>query len=127
MKALFIGGTGIISTAIVKRLVNELNWEVWMINRGNRNSVVPEGVHQIIADMKNPDVICPPFVENTLGKLIEYDQKHRSDYIGNKPFRQVNKFVKFFKNFFNLHIVPGIHKHLQDIEPLTLHKFIHKM
>ena len=53
MKALFIGGTGIISTAIVKRLVNELNWEVWMINRGNRNSVVPEGVHQIIADMND--------------------------------------------------------------------------
>lgn len=53
MKALFIGGTGIISTAIVKRLVNELHWEVWMINRGNRNSVVPEGVHQIIADMND--------------------------------------------------------------------------
>ena len=53
MKALFIGGTGIISTAIVKRLVNELHWEVWMINRGNSNSVVPEGVNQIIADMND--------------------------------------------------------------------------
>ncbi len=28
MKALFIGGTGTISTAIVKRLVNELGWEL---------------------------------------------------------------------------------------------------
>ena len=53
MKALFIGGTGTISTAIVKRLVNELNWEVWLINRGNRKQVVPEGAHQIIADIND--------------------------------------------------------------------------
>ena len=53
MKALFIGGTGTISTAIVKRLVNELNWEVWILNRGNRSSVLPEGVHQIIADIND--------------------------------------------------------------------------
>lgn len=53
MKALFIGGTGTISTAIVNRLVKELGWEVWTINRGNRNEVVPEGVHHIIADINN--------------------------------------------------------------------------
>lgn len=53
MKALFIGGTGNISTAIVRRLVNEMDWEVWVINRGNRASVLPEGVHQIIADVND--------------------------------------------------------------------------
>lgn len=53
MKALFIGGTGTISTAIVKRLATELGWEVWLINRGNRIDVVPEGVHQIIADVND--------------------------------------------------------------------------
>ena len=30
-KALFIGGTGTISTAIVKRLANDLDWEVWVL------------------------------------------------------------------------------------------------
>ena len=40
MKVLFIGGTGTISTAIVKRLIEEMKWEVWLINRGNR----PEGM-----------------------------------------------------------------------------------
>lgn len=53
MKALFIGGTGTISTAIVNRLVKELNWEVWILNRGNRNEVVPKGVHHIIADIND--------------------------------------------------------------------------
>ena len=53
MKALFIGGTGTISTAIVRRLATELGWEVWLVNRGNRSDVVPEGVHQIIADVND--------------------------------------------------------------------------
>ena len=49
MKALFIGGTGTISTAIVRRLTQELGWEVWLLNRGSRP--VPEGAHQIVADI----------------------------------------------------------------------------
>ena len=53
MKALFIGGTGTISTAIVKRLAEELGWEVWLLNRGNRSEVVPEGVHQIVCDISD--------------------------------------------------------------------------
>ena len=55
MKALFIGGTGTISTAIVKRLAEELGWEVWLLNRGNRKDVVPEGVHQIICDISDEE------------------------------------------------------------------------
>ena len=53
MKALFIGGTGTISTAIVKRLAEELGWEVWLLNRGNRSDVVPKGVHQIVCDVSD--------------------------------------------------------------------------
>ena len=64
-KALFIGGTGTISTAIVKRLVNELDWDVYVLNRGNRNDVLPESVHQIVADINDEaDVL------NKLGDLI---------------------------------------------------------
>jgi nucleoside-diphosphate-sugar epimerase len=37
MKALFIGGTGTISTAISKRAL-ELGWELFLLNRGSRNS-----------------------------------------------------------------------------------------
>ena len=53
MKALFIGGTGTISAAIVRRLVNELGWEVWLLNRGNRPGAVPEGAHSIVADIND--------------------------------------------------------------------------
>ena len=55
MKALFIGGTGTISTAIVKKLAENPDWEVWLLNRGNRSDIVPESVHQIVADVYNED------------------------------------------------------------------------
>ena len=53
MKALFIGGTGTISAAVVRRLVEELNWEVWLINRGNRRIIESDRVHTIIADIND--------------------------------------------------------------------------
>lgn len=56
MKALFIGGTGTISTAIVRRLV-ETNWEVYVLNRGNRSDVLPKEVHQITADINDEALV----------------------------------------------------------------------
>ncbi|MDO4345709.1 MAG: NAD-dependent epimerase/dehydratase family protein [Eubacteriales bacterium] len=52
MKALFIGGTGTISTAISRRLIEE-GHELWLINRGSRNNELPEGAHIITADIND--------------------------------------------------------------------------
>ena len=54
-KALFIGGTGTISSAIVKKLSQDSLWEVWLLNRGNRKNDVPAGVHQITCDISNEE------------------------------------------------------------------------
>lgn len=72
MKALFVGGTGIISTAVVDRLVNELHWEVWLINRGNRRDVVPEGVHQIVADINNETDVAEKIKDLTFDTICEF-------------------------------------------------------
>lgn len=53
MRALFIGGTGTISAAVVERLAKDPAWEVWVLNRGNRKEAVPEGVRQITADIND--------------------------------------------------------------------------
>jgi len=50
MKALFIGGTGTISTAISTQLLEE-GHELWLINRGTRNDALPPGAHMITADI----------------------------------------------------------------------------
>lgn len=53
MKALFIGGTGTISMAITRQLATNPDWKLYLLNRGNRASDVPEGVHSIIADISD--------------------------------------------------------------------------
>ena len=58
MKLLFIGGTGTISAAISRRVL-ELGWELWHLNRGNRSPEswrAPRGpgiFHQINCDISN--------------------------------------------------------------------------
>ena len=57
MRALFIGGTGTISSAITRRLAKDPSWELWLINRGNRADTVPENVHQIVCDINDEDAV----------------------------------------------------------------------
>lgn len=53
MKALFIGGTGTISMAITESLAQNPDWELYLLNRGNRSSEIPAGVKVITADVNN--------------------------------------------------------------------------
>lgn len=72
MKALFIGGTGTISTAVVKRLVSELGWEVWLLNRGNRPEAMPEGVNLITADINNEDEVREKIKDLSFDTVCEF-------------------------------------------------------
>lgn len=56
MKALFIGGTGTISTAISAKLLEE-GHELWLINRGTRNDALPPGAHIIKADINDEESV----------------------------------------------------------------------
>jgi len=51
MKILFIGGTGIISTAISRKLLESEKHELYLINRGNRNDCLPKGYKSIVCDI----------------------------------------------------------------------------
>ncbi|MCX7710547.1 MAG: SDR family oxidoreductase [Clostridia bacterium] len=52
MKVLFIGGTGLISTAVSKLAV-EKGFELYLLNRGQRNEFVPAGANVIQGDIRN--------------------------------------------------------------------------
>ncbi|MCI6376449.1 MAG: SDR family oxidoreductase [Clostridiales bacterium] len=56
MKALFIGGTGTISTA-VSRLCVERGWELTLLNRGNADARVPEGAKVLHADIRDEQAV----------------------------------------------------------------------
>ena len=72
MRALFIGGTGTISAAVVRRLVNELGWEVWLLNRGNRPEAVPEGAHSIVADIGDEADVLKKLGDMTFDSVCEF-------------------------------------------------------
>jgi nucleoside-diphosphate-sugar epimerase len=56
MKALFIGGTGLISSA-VSRLAVERGVELTLLNRGQRGEFFPKGAKQLIADHRDPRAV----------------------------------------------------------------------
>ncbi|MDQ0872303.1 nucleoside-diphosphate-sugar epimerase [Paenibacillus sp. V4I3] len=87
MKALFIGGTGTISSAITKQLL-EKGCELYLLNRGTRNEDLPAGVNIIKADIND---------EEQVSKLIanlEFDVV--ADFIAFEP-AQVERDYRLFK------------------------------
>ncbi len=52
MKALFIGGTGTISTEITKLLLAQ-GHDLYLLNRGSRNAELPEGAHLLQGDIND--------------------------------------------------------------------------
>ncbi len=53
MKILMIGGTGTISTAISRQLLESQEHEVYLINRGGRNDILPTNVNIIQGDIND--------------------------------------------------------------------------
>ena len=93
MKALFIGGTGTISMAIIRRLVEKTGWEVWLLNRGRRAADVPEGVHTIIADMNDEADVAEKLQGMSFDTVCEFigftpDQVERDWRLFNGKTRQ---------------------------------------
>ncbi|MNJ48700.1 2'-dehydrokanamycin reductase [compost metagenome] len=62
MKVLFIGGTGTISSAITQQLA-ETDCELYLLNRGTRNSGLPDGVNILQGDI-NDEAAVARLIEN---------------------------------------------------------------
>jgi nucleoside-diphosphate-sugar epimerase len=56
MKLLLVGGTGVLSTAITQEALKK-NIEIFMINRGNKIELIPQGTHLLKADIKNKRMV----------------------------------------------------------------------
>ena len=71
MKALFIGGTGTISTAISTKLLED-GHELWLINRGSRNAVLPPGAHVIQADIGDEEDVSHRLEGQTFDVVADF-------------------------------------------------------
>lgn len=88
MRALFIGGTGTISTAITKKLAAEGKWELYLINRGLRNVDIPENVKLIKADINDEADVAEKIKDLTFDTVC--------DFIGFVP-EQLERDYRLFK------------------------------
>jgi len=80
MKALFIGGTGTISSAITRHAL-ELGWELYHLNRGNRKTEFA-GVRQIECDVRNESASS---IKEKLLKIAGAGFDVAADFIGFVP------------------------------------------
>ena len=108
MKALLIGGTGIISMAITELLVKQ-NWEVYLLNRGNRTNELPQGVHVIEADINNETDVAEKI------KDMQFDCV--GEFIGFVP-SQLERDVRLFsgktRQYLYISSASAYHKPLSD-------------
>lgn len=108
MKALFIGGTGIISTAISRKLL-EQGHELYLLNRGSRNEVLPSNVKSICADINNEAEV--------LGKLGDEKFDVVADFIAYVPSqleRDYHLFQDRAKQFMFISSASAYQKPLSD-------------
>lgn len=88
MKALFIGGTGTISASISQLCVNQ-GWELYLLNRGNRGDLVPQGAKILPADIHN--------LQEVKEKLGDMRFDVVADFIAFTP-DQVRRDVELFRD-----------------------------
>lgn len=87
MKVLFIGGTGTISTAISKKLL-EQGCELYLITRGNRKNALPGNVNHIHVDIKDE--------EKVLEKIKDMSFDVVTDFIAFEPSQVERDFRLFY-------------------------------
>ena len=69
MKALIIGGTGTISSAVVRRLI-EKKWEVYVMNRGTK--ALPDGAISVIADINEEEYVAEKIKDMNFDVVCEF-------------------------------------------------------
>ncbi len=79
MRVLMIGGTGTISAAIVRRLAAETDWELWVLNRGNRSSELPGRITQITADIHNETDVAEKLGDVRFDAVCDFISFHLED------------------------------------------------
>ncbi|MBR5289213.1 MAG: SDR family oxidoreductase [Clostridia bacterium] len=72
MKALFIGGTGTISMAITRLLSQHPDWELTLLNRGTRQTELPEGVKTITADISDEAAAAKALAGKTFDCVCDF-------------------------------------------------------
>lgn len=72
MKILMIGGTGTISTAISRQLLESQEHELYLINRGGRNDILPTNVNIIQGDINDEAAMAEKLSGMTFDAVCDF-------------------------------------------------------
>ena len=71
MKVLIIGGTGTISTEVVKKSL-KMGYDVTVLNRGNNNDRIPKGVNVLIGDINDENKMAEVLSGYTFDSVVQF-------------------------------------------------------
>ncbi len=71
MKVLFIGGTGVISSACTRRAA-ERGMEICLLNRGHSHRRIPAGVEMLTGDIRQPDAMKGILSDRTFDAVVDW-------------------------------------------------------
>jgi nucleoside-diphosphate-sugar epimerase len=71
MKVLFIGGTGVISSAC-SRLALERGIELYLLNRGQSRRPAPDNAHLLQGDIRQPDQVARIIASHTFDAVVDW-------------------------------------------------------
>ncbi len=108
MKALLIGGTGIISMAITELLVKQ-NWEVYLLNRGTRTNELPQEVHVIQADISDEADVAAKISDMQFDCVAEF-----IGFVPSQLERDVRLFASKTRQYLYISSASAYHKPLSD-------------
>lgn len=108
MKALLIGGTGTISMAITRLLV-EKNWDVFLLNRGSRKQELPEGIHWIPADINDEAAVAEKIKDDSFDCVCEF-----IGFVPEQVQRDIRLFTGKTKQYLYISSASAYHKPCKD-------------
>lgn len=110
MKALLIGGTGTISMAITRLLI-EKKWEVYLLNRGNRNTEFEQydNVHMIQVDISDEAAVADKIKDMEFDCVCEF-----IGFVTSQVERDVRLFKGKTKQYIYISSASAYHKPVRD-------------
>ena len=113
MKALFIGGTGTISMAITRLVAANSAWELFLLNRGNRNADLPANVKTIIADISDVAAVKKAIAGHHFDVVANF-----IGYTPDEARRDIELFVGKTRQYIYVSTCAAYHKPIVDC-PIT--------
>jgi len=112
MNVLIIGGTGIISSEVVKRCL-EKHMSVTVMNRGKHNDELPQGVKLLVSDI-NDEIGTKELLKNkSFDTVIQFVAYHKK-----QVERDINMFKDMTKQYIFISSASAYQKPVQDY-PIT--------